>query len=109
MDIKQKPMGVSELPSDPREVVGSDIFVFEHELYLLMLFVNDYYSKWIEVILIATQTSNPIISVIKRTCSDFGIPRVACSDNELCCGSNVFRNLCEPYGVQAVNSNTKYS
>jgi len=41
-DIKHQPMIESELPSAPWMVIGSDIFTFEKQLYLV---VKDYYSK----------------------------------------------------------------
>ena len=103
--VKHQPMQEAELPSKPWEVIGSDIFVFEDDLYLLVI---DYYSKWIEAVRIETQTSKQVISKLKSLFSCFGIPRVIRSDNGSCYVSKEFYKFGEKMGFALVTSSPRY-
>jgi len=43
-----------DLLSGPWEVVGSDQFTFDNDLYVVFI---DYYSRWIEAVKVDSQTS----------------------------------------------------
>jgi hypothetical protein len=95
----------TELPSGPWEAVGSDIFFFEDELYVIFI---DYYSKWIEAKPVEYQTSMSVIAVMKEVFSCFGIPKVVRSDNGSCYNSKEFRNFAIAYGFESVTSSPRY-
>ena len=103
--VKHQPMEISELPTYPWEVVGSDVFTFQDHLYLVLV---DYYSKWIEAVAIESQTSNSVIVAMKKLFSCFGIPKVIRSDNGRCYDSREFRNFAESFGFTLVTSSPRY-
>ena len=104
-NVKHQPMHESVLPSIPWEVIGSDVFTFDGELYLVMI---DYYTKWIEAVPIVAQTSRAVINAIKAIFSCFGIPNVIRSDNGRCYDSNEFREFAEESGFISVTSSPRY-
>ncbi|XP_067945100.1 uncharacterized protein [Watersipora subatra] len=95
----------SELPSCPWEVIGSDIFVFESKLYVVII---DYYSRRIEALLVHVQTSGAIIYVMKSVFSRFGVTKIVRSDNGRCYDSDEFRNFAASHGFQLVTSSPRY-
>ena len=103
--IKHQPLQDTLLPSHPWEVIGSDIFVFQGELYVVMI---DYYSKWIEAIHIRAQTSKEVIGVMKTVFARFGIPKVIRSDNGSCYASKEFRDFGKESGFLQATSSPRY-
>lgn len=51
-----------DLPEGPWVEVGTDVFEFKDRLYLIAL---DYYTKWIEIRLLASQTSESVIEELR--------------------------------------------
>ena len=91
-DVKHEPLHESELPSEPWEVIASDVFVLGHALFIVII---DYYSKWIEAIPIETQTSRAVVEAMKGVFSRFGFPKMIRSDNGRCNDSNECRDFAE--------------
>jgi len=60
-----------DLPSGLWEVVGSDLFTFDNDLYVVFI---DYYSRWIEAVKVDSQTSRTVIKACWKVFSHFGIP-----------------------------------
>jgi len=104
-DIKHQPMIESELPSAPWMVIGSDIFTFEKQLYLVVI---DYYRKWIEVATIEFQTTQSVITALKIMFACFGIPQIIRSDNGTCFASKEFRDYARCTGFSLVTSSPRY-
>ena len=94
-----------ELPPRPEEVVGTDVFTFQNELYVVLI---DYYSRWIEALPIRTQTSGAVIRVMKDLFACFGIPSVIRSDNGPCYASREFQEFAEAYGFTQATSSPRY-
>jgi len=94
-----------ELPSAPWMVIGSDIFTFEKQLYLVVI---DYYSKWIEVATIEFQITHSVITAFKIMCACFGIPQIISSHNGTCFASKEFRDCAKCPGFSLVTSSPRY-
>lgn len=103
--VKHQPMHESELPCKPWEVLGSDIFSFGGDLYLVII---DYYSKWIEALYVNTQTSKEVIKVMKNVFACFGFPKVIRSDNGACYTSREFRKFAHENGIILATSSPRY-
>ena len=103
--IKHMPMVEYDLPSRPWEVVGTDVFEFKGCLYLVLI---DYYSRWIEVEQIKTQTSAAIVSAMKNVFSRFGVPAVIRSDNGGCFIGEQFRLFAKENCIKLVTSSPRY-
>ena len=98
-------MEEGELPTRPWEVIATDVFVFSNELYLVMI---DYYSRWIEAILIRSQTSGAVISAMRDIFAHLGIPKIIRSDNGPCYDSREFRKYASHSGFTSVTSSPRY-
>ena len=70
-----------EIPNRPWSTVGSDIFEWNKELYLVLV---DYYSDWIEFDLMKTQTACETINLMQKQFARWGIPDEIVTD----CGKN---------------------
>ena len=103
--VKHQPMVEYELPTKPWEVLGSDVFVLDGKLYLLIV---DYYSRWIEALHINAQTSREVIAVMKKVFARFGIPSMLRSDNGPCYDSQEFRKFADLYGIRVITSSPRY-
>jgi hypothetical protein len=103
--IMHEPMVETELPLRPWEVIGSDVFMFNGSLFVVMI---DYYSKWIEALPIESQTSNAVIRAMKEVFSRFGIPNVIRSDNGSCYDSKRFREFAVESGFILATSSPRY-
>ena len=104
--IKHEPCIFTPLPEGPWVEIGSDIMVFEHQLYLI---IADYYTKWIECIAIPTQTAKVVVSVMKEVFSRLGVPKVVRSDNGSCYDSREFREFADLWGFKCVTSSPRYA
>jgi hypothetical protein len=62
----------------PWDRIGMDLFVIEGKWYLVIV---DYFSGYIEVEFLPTQTSHQVIVKLKMHCARYGIPRSIISDN----------------------------
>ena len=60
--VKHEPITFTELPSCPWSEVEADIFIFKSQSYLIL--VNDY-SRWIEALLVTSQSSVEVIYQMK--------------------------------------------
>ena len=95
--VKHPPYTESPLPSGPWEEIGTDVFVFEDNLYLILVC---YYSRWIEVMCIANTTSGSIINSMKRVFSRLGVPKKVSSDNASYYVSREFHSFSAEWGLE---------
>ena len=70
-----------EIPNRPWSKVGSDIFEWNKEHYLVLV---DYYSDWIEFDLMKNQTACETINLMQKQFARWGIPDEIVTD----CGKN---------------------
>ena len=100
-----EPLIPSELPERPWQKVGTDLFFFKNNNYLLIV---DYFSRWIEIAKLAGTISDDVISQLKSIFARNGIPEVVRSD----CGpqfcSNLFSKFAETYGFQQSFSSPRF-
>ena len=66
------------LPAHPWEKVGADLFEFRGSTYLV---VNDYFSRYPEVLKLTSTTSVSIIVALKSIFARHGVPSILVSDN----------------------------
>ncbi|KAK9685586.1 hypothetical protein QE152_g37925 [Popillia japonica] len=66
------------VPDIPWEKIGIDIFETPKGKYILAV---DYYSKFVEMMLIPTTSLDPIVSFLKQIFTRHGIPKIVMSDN----------------------------
>jgi len=98
-------MEINALPERPWVEVGSDLFEWRNQTYLLTV---DYYSKWIEVEELPSQTSFHVIKMLEKIFARFGIPEVLRTDNGPCYKSESFSAFVESWGVVHKTSSPRY-
>ena len=69
-----------DIPGLPWQVVGTDLFEFGGQTYLL---VTDFYSKYFEIELLRQNTAICVINNLKKIFARFGIPEKVVSYNGL--------------------------
>ena len=67
-----------DIPGLPWQVVGTDLFEYDGQTYLL---VTDCYSKYFEIEQLRQTTAICVINNLKRIFARFGIPEKVVSDN----------------------------
>lgn len=75
----KEPLISHEIPNIPFYKVASDILQFEGENYLVL---QDYYSKWLEIVRLKNKTGTEVIEKLKTIFSIHGIPSIMICDNQ---------------------------
>lgn len=99
------PMMYHNVPTRPWEKVGSDIFFYGGENYLI---IADYYSLWPEVYRLSNANSLTVIDALKQTFSRHGIPKELVSDNGSQYKSKRFRYFMREWNVKHTTSSPRY-
>ena len=102
-----------EIPDLPWQIVGTDIFQFQGQQYLL---VTDFYSKYFEVELLRQSTASCVINNLKKIFARFGIPEKVVSDNgsqysntrNVFGDSHEFRKFSKDWGFRHITSSPEY-
>ena len=89
----------------PWEIVGSDMFHWRGDEYLLVV---DYYSSYIIIRKLSSTTSGAIVSKLKLIFSEFGIPDIFISDNARHNDSAEFRKCEAEYDFKHETSSPRY-
>ena len=89
----------------PWEIVGSDMFHFKGDEYLLVV---DYYSSYSIIRKISSTTTCAVVSKLQLIFSEFGIPNVCISDNARQYDSAEFRKLETEYDFKHETSSPRY-
>lgn len=100
-----EPMIASKLPDYPWQVVGSDLFWFRGDHYLLVV---DYYSRFPEVIRLPSTTASTVVPALKAIFARHGIPEVVFSDNGPQYDSHEMESFAFSYGFHHVTSSPHY-
>ena len=95
-----------EIPSRPWEVLGTDLFFFEGENYLI---IADYYSKFFFVRKIAGQcTSQAVVNITKQCFGEQGAPTKVISDNGRHFDSECYREFARQWEFEHVTSSPHF-
>ena len=92
---RREPLMTTKLPEYPWQVLATDLFELKGDHYLL---VSDYFSRYLEVVRLATTTSSSVIRALKMIFSRYGIPEVLRSDNGPQYASKEFEEFAKSYG-----------
>jgi len=98
---RAQPLTPSPLPELPWQKVGTDLFEWKKDTYLLIV---DYYSQYIEFARLNQPTAEEIIVHTKSIFARHGIPEVVVSDNGPQYTSDAYAKLAQKYQFQHVTS-----
>ena len=90
-----EPLQPTSLPSRPWERIAADLFELNKRHYLVVI---DYYSRWIEIKVLPSTSSNAVIGRLKDIFSSHGIADELVSDNGPQFISEEFRQFAARYG-----------
>lgn len=101
----REPMQSTPTPARPWQRLGTDLFTWKENAYLLIV---DYFSRYIEVARLTATTSLSVIAALKEAFSRHGIPDTLVSDNGPQYVSEVFKDFATAYQFQHVTSSPRY-
>ena len=102
-----------DIPGLPWQVVGTDLFDYAGQTYLL---VTDFYSKYFEIELLRQNTARCVINNLKKIFARFGVPDEVVSDNgsqysntrNLFSTTHEFKQFAEEWGFRHTASSPEY-
>ena len=96
-----------EVPTRPWQVVGTDLFTWNGDEYLLMC---DYYSKFLIVKKIPSgqSTGQTVVRLTKCVMSEQGVPEIVISDNGPQYDCQSYKQFSKEWGFQHVTSSPRY-
>ncbi|XP_055911526.1 uncharacterized protein K02A2.6-like [Eupeodes corollae] len=98
----KEPLQPHEIQPIPWYKVGTDLFEFNKQIYLLVV---DYWSKYIEIEnLNSGYSSQFVISKLKAIFARHGIPQIMISDNGPPYNSEHFKNFCHDWQIEHITS-----
>ena len=101
-----EPLLQTETPARPWSVVGTDLFQYGDDQYLL---TADYYTKFLLVDkLPKPATSETVVDILKKYCGMLGLPDVIRSDNGPHYSSQDFKKFEKEYHFKHVTSSPRY-
>ena len=100
-----EPLMPAPFPELPWQKVASDLFVWKNSHYLLVI---DYFSRYIEVAKLTSESSASVIKHMKSIFARHGIPQEVVSDNGPQYSSREFANFSQEYGFVHSTSSPKY-
>ena len=95
----------SKLPSLPWQKLASDLFYWKGSAYLLII---DYYSRYIEIAKLSSESSSEVICHTKSIFARHGIPKEVISDNGPQYSSLEYKKFTEEYGFLHTTSSPKF-
>ena len=101
----REPIQLVPVPSKPWETVGTDLYQFKQSKYVVVV---DYYSRYIETMLIRDERSITVINSIKSIFARHRIPENVISDNGRQYTSDEFKELSRKYQFKHITSSPKY-
>ena len=86
---------------EPWQKIGLDLFEIAGKHYLAVI---DYYSNFIEIDLLTTMANARVVTLLKKHCARYGIPRMIVSDGGPQFTSQEFSSFVEDWGIAHVTS-----
>jgi transposase InsO family protein len=102
---QKEPLNSSEIPDGPWQVVGTDLFTWNHADYVI---VTDYYSRFFEIGKLENTRSATVILLLKSFFARHGIPREVRSDNGPQYSSQEFRKFAKEWDFKHITSSPHY-
>ena len=102
---RHEPLDPSEPPERPFQRVGTDLFEHSKQQYLVLV---DYYSRYIEIARLASQTSKQVVEKLKTMFSRHGIPQTVVSDNSTQFSSQEFADFSDDWNFETENPSPRY-
>jgi len=100
-----EPLQPAVFPQLPWQKVASDLFVWKNSHYLLVI---DYFSRFIEIAKLSTETTGSVIKHMSSIFARHGIPQELVSDNGPQYSSREFANFAKEYGFEHTTSSPQY-
>ena len=100
-----QPLIPSSLPLLPWQKLGTDLFEWKKNTYLLII---DYYSRYIEISRLSQLTAAQVVSHTKSIFARHGIPDVVVSDNGPQYSSETYRQFAKDYEFAHCTSSPYY-
>ena len=98
---RAEPLIPTQMPELPWQKVGTDLFEWKRNQYLLIV---DYYSRYIEIAKLSRTTADDIINHTKSIFARHGIPDVVYSDNGPQFRSEAYKQFAAEYQFTHVTS-----
>ena len=102
---RKEPIMSTPLPNRPFQMVGADICDFKGQNYLVVI---DYYSRYLEILLLSRLTSEVVIAKFKSIFAHHGIPETLVTDNGRQFTSGEFQKFAETWNFIHVTSSPYY-
>jgi transposase InsO family protein len=102
---RAEPLIPSPLPQLHWQKVATDLFELNGRHYLVIV---DYFSRFLELEELPSQTADQVIHVMKKTFARHGIPVTCVSDNGPCYASQQFKAFVESYGFNHITSSPRF-
>ena len=102
---RAEPMIPSQLPERPFQKVGTDLFEWKGQEFVLVV---DYFSRFCEIGVLRKSTSQEVINHLKAIFARHGIPETVISDNGPQYSSAEFAKFAEDWGFTHITSSPKY-
>ena len=105
--LPRQPLEPHEVPTRPWQILGTDIFFWEKDEWLL---IDDYFSKFPVVREIPKGKSNSatVIDIFKSVMSEFGKPERVVSDNGGHYSSEKFKKFAAEWGFEHITASPRY-
>ncbi|XP_054864601.1 uncharacterized protein K02A2.6-like [Amphiprion ocellaris] len=101
----KEPLTVTDIPDEPWQKVGTDIFHLDGKNYLLVI---DYLSNYPEMALLSNMSATCVIMHMKSIFARHGIPQIVVSDNGPCYSCREFQLFAQDYDFKHVTSSPLY-
>lgn len=97
----KEPLTITDIPEEPWQKVGTDIFHLGGKNYLLVI---DYLSNYPEMALLSNMSATCVITHMKSIFARHGIPQIVHSDNGPCYSCREFQLFAQEYDFKHVTS-----
>ncbi|XP_039300082.1 uncharacterized protein K02A2.6-like [Nilaparvata lugens] len=102
---RKEPLIPKEIPSVPFQVVGTDLFHFQNNNFLLII---DYFSKFVDFFKLTDLSSETTIIGLKSFFARYGIPKILYSDGGPQYSSRQFKDFQSKWGFDHELSSPHY-
>ena len=102
----KEPMILTEIPNEPWQKIGTDLFYLDGKNYLLVI---DYLSNYPEIALLPNMSASCVIKHMKSIFARHGIPQIVYSDNGPSYSCKEFQDFAQEYDFRHVTSSPLYA